>query len=101
MTTFAIKPVSMNEIPEKKELAIKQTERSVWCGELLDAFMDSPDGIWELYEGLEGRFSTQKEATSYYSSLKSKCRRKKYNGMEIVLRGKRIFLSKVKVNNVN
>ena len=95
--SFYVKEVDMSEIPDKKAFGAEETPRSRWCKELLDAFCESGAGIWELCEGMDGRFKTTREATSYQSSLKSQTKRKKYAGVQVIMRGRRLFLSKVKV----
>lgn len=94
---FAIKEVSIDDIPERQAFGAQETERSKWIKDLLDAFLDSNSGIWELCEGIDGPFRTSKEAASYSSSIMSQAKKKKYASISCIQRGKRIFISKVKI----
>lgn len=94
---FAVKEVSLNEIPEKKSFGCEPTERSKWCVELLETFLESGAGIWELCEGMDGKFKSSKDTLSYGSSLQSQTKKSRFKGVSIVTRGRRIFISRVRV----
>lgn len=98
---FAVKEVSLSDVPEPKAFGVQPTKRSIWAEELLDAFIDSDAGIWEISADEEGRaFPTSKYtsniANSFASKIKSKAR---FGGLNIAIRGKRLFVSKVKIMN--
>lgn len=94
---FAVREVSPDEIPERKEFGRSPTRRSVWCESLLEEFLASSSGIWELCEGIDGPFKSVKEASSYATSISGQAKKKRFKNIVAMQRGRRVFISKVRI----
>ncbi len=95
-----IKEIDIAELPEKKRFGCGPTETSEFCGRTLDEFMRSDIKTAEVTGWPGGDPTTSKKAASLLSSMQSKIRNKKLEGVECVIRGKRIFIMKTIVRKV-
>lgn len=92
-----LKEIDISEVPEKGTFGVAPTEVSLFCGCTLDEFMASEIKTAEVTGWPGGDPKTNREAASRLSSMRSKIRSKKLDGVECVLRGKRIFVMKTTV----
>ena len=95
-----LKEIDISEMPEKKSWGRGPTEVSKFCGRTLDEFMRSDIRTAEVTGWPGGDPTTNKQAASRLSSMQSKIRTRKLEGVECVIRGKRIFVMKTIVRKV-
>lgn len=99
---FGVKEVALSDIPEAGVFGSEETPRSRWAGEVLEAFIESPAGVWEITCDEEGRtFTSSKHAQKACTSLYAKAKQRKYivgnTTIQAVQRGQRVFISKLKI----
>ena len=95
-----IKEVDIYEIPEKGKWGSPVTETSKFCESTLSEFMRSGIKTAEVTGWPGGDPANSKQASSKHSSMKSKINTMKLDGVDCILRGKRIFIMKTIVRKM-
>lgn len=93
---FAVKEIDVSDIPDRGAW-MNASPRADWAYELLYEFINSDANIWEVCEGLDGKFKTTKEASKYRSSIDAQIKKKEFNNIQVLTRGRRIFISKIRI----
>lgn len=89
-----LKEIDISEMPEGKSWGRGPTEVSEFCSRTLDEFMRSGIDVAEVTGWPGGDPKTSTQAASRHSSMQSKIRVKKIEGVKSAIRGKRLFLVK-------